>query len=273
MQNKKFDVEENFFTKKTFNFFKNLKSDFYKKIAVFEEIKSTNIKAKELAKNNEDEGTIILSKTQLMGRGRNKRIWHSPDGGLYISVILRPKVNTKNVNLFPLLGALSIVYTLYSIGIKSSIKWPNDVRINNRKISGILIESETTGQKIDYVILGIGINLNTDIDVFPEELIKNTTSIKYETGTKINYYKFLEKLLVKIEEYYNLYKNKKYDIILNQWRNNSDTLGKNVKIKMKEEDIIGRAIDIDNSGFLIIKTQSGEIKKIINGDCEYLIML
>ena len=231
MQNKKSYIEEIFFTEKTFKFFKNLQSDFYKKIAVFEDISSTNIKAKELAKNTEDEGTIIISKTQSKGRGRNNRIWHSPLGGLYISIILRPTVNTKNVTLLPLLGALSVVYTLDSIGIKSSIKWPNDVRINKRKISGILIESEITGRKIEYVILGIGINLNMDIDIFPEEFINNTTSIKYETGVNINYYDFLEKLLIYIEEYYSFYKNQKYDIILNQWKDNSDTIGKNVKIK------------------------------------------
>ena len=109
------------FTEKTFNFFKNFHCNFYQKIVVFEELSSTNTKAKELANNNEVEGTIVISKKQLEGRGRNNRVWQSPEGGLYLSIIFRPKVNTK-VTLIPLLGALSIAKTLDSMELNSSIK-------------------------------------------------------------------------------------------------------------------------------------------------------
>lgn len=257
------------FTEKTFNFFKNFQCNFYKKIVIFEEVSSTNTKAKELASNNEVEGTIVISKKQLEGRGRNNRVWQSPEGGLYLSIILRPTVNTK-VTLIPLLGALSIVKTLDSMKLNSSIKWPNDVRIKNKKVSGVLIESESTGEKLEYIILGIGVNLKSDILDFPKEILNKTTSIENEIHNNTDYYEFLEELLMNINEYYIQFKNRKYEFILNQWRKNSDTIGKNVKIKTKDDEIFGEVLDIDSSGYLIIKTESGSIRTITSGDCQYL---
>lgn len=262
MSNKKF-VEE------TQVFSKDLDIDIVKKIIAFSELSSTNSKAKELAQKDEPEGTIILSEIQKSGRGRFNRVWESPEGGLYLSVILRPICKPDKTTLLPLVAALSVSKTISSIcDLDVSIKWPNDVLINGKKTSGILLESESKKDGLGYVVLGIGINLNTDVDMFSKDFA--ATSIAYELGIKLDYYGFLKKLLLNLDYCYRLFKEEKYDNILSEWKKNSDTIGKRVCINMPSEKIEGKAFDIDSSGFLMIETNSGERKTVTSGDCFYI---
>ena len=264
-------MKKNNFIDKGKDFSKKLNVDLVKDMLFLEIIDSTNSKAKELAKKDAIEGTVVISEIQKNGRGRFNRRWESPRGGLYLSIILRPKVKPEKSTLLPLIGALCVCETITSISdLNAKIKWPNDVLINGKKVSGILLESESCKDKLKYVVLGIGINLNIEIFSLSDELQFNSTTISNEIGIKLNYYDFLKKLLLNLDKYYNYFCKKKFDTIIKQWKRNSNTIGRKVTIDTSNEKLIGNAIDIDESGFLIIKTDVGKIKKITTGDCIYL---
>ena len=258
------------FVEKTLEFSKDLDVVLIKKIVVFDHIYSTNLKARELAKKGEEDGTVIISRVQEKGRGRFDRIWESPDGGVYFSIILKPNCSAEKTTLLPLVAALAISKTINCYNLDSKIKWPNDVIINGKKIAGILIESEAEEKNLKHVVLGIGINLNIDVSYFSEGIRNNTTSMLNELKTPVDYYEFLESLFLFLDRYYTLFLNRKFNEILMKWKQNSDTLGRKVRIKSISDDIIGKVYDIDQSGFLIVITDSGESRKITSGDCIYL---
>lgn len=262
-------MNEKSFVEETQDFSKNLDIGIVKKFVVFNEISSTNIKAKELAQKGEPEGTIVLSEIQKQGRGRFDRTWESPEGGLYLSIILRPTCKSSKATLLPLLAALSVCKTIKSVcDLPVAIKWPNDVLIDGKKVCGILLESESSKDGLGYVVLGMGINLNIDIDVFSKDFV--ATSISHEIGIKLDYYGFLKKLLLNLDYYYQLFKEEKYNNILSEWKKNSDTIGKRVCINTSSEKMEGKAFDVNQSGFLIIEMDSGEHKRITSGDCFYI---
>jgi BirA family biotin operon repressor/biotin-[acetyl-CoA-carboxylase] ligase len=153
-------MKERAFVKKTREFSKRLHIDVVKNLLVFDELDSTNSTAKELALAGAEEGTVVLARTQNQGRGRFDRIWQSPEGGIYLSFILRPKVSAEKTSLLPFVAALALTKTIDSYGLHATIKWPNDVRVNGKKIAGILLESEVIGHSSNYVVVGIGMNLN-----------------------------------------------------------------------------------------------------------------
>lgn len=258
------------FIEKTIDFSKNLDVDFVKKIIVFNEIQSTNSKAKELARKDEEEGTIVIARIQKKGRGRYDRLWESPEGGLYLSIILRPDCPPNKATLLTLVTSLVVSKTINSYNLSSDIKWPNDVRVKGKKIAGILIESEGHGNKVEYIILGVGINLNTDTNLLSKKIRLISTSLSEEIGNSVDYYNFLKNLLFNFDKYYKLFLDKKFDSILKEWKNQSDTLGRRVRIITSSEQIIGKAYDIDQSGFLIVIKDSGECKKVASGDSIYI---
>ena len=245
------------------------KNSLTKKIILFDELPSTNSKAKELARNGGEEGTVIIAKVQKKGRGRFEREWESPEGGLYLSVILRPEMSPDKATLLPLVASLAVFDAIKSYGLSAKIKWPNDIRVNRKKIAGILLESEAVRNRLEYAVLGVGINLNTDINSFSRELKDDVTSLAQELDIVVDYQQFLEKLLSAIETRYSTFSNGDFNTILGEWKRHSDTIGRKVKIITSTDEIIGKAYDVDQSGFLIIATDSDEHKIITSGDCIY----
>jgi len=264
-------MNSNTYVENTTDFCRNLGIDLVKNVFVFDELSSTNIKAKELAQNGKEEGTVVISRVQTKGRGRFDRKWESQGGGLYFSIILRPQVESDKTTLLPLIAALSICETINSLyAISSTIKWPNDVRINGKKVAGILLESEADGNKIDFVILGIGVNLNTDVTQLPPELKSTSTSIAHEFNQSVDYYAFFKHLFLTLNKNYSIFLNQDVNSILSEWKKHSDTLGRNVRVVTSSDETVGKAFDIDESGFLIIETDLGVHKKITSGDCFYI---
>lgn len=262
-------MSSNSFIEKTKKYFEDNPVDFITTYYVFDDVDSTNIKAKQIAETEGQDKSFILSRTQQSGRGRFSRQWESPSGGLYCSFILKPDISGDNVTLLPLVAAIAIAKTLRSYGIACMIKWPNDVRVHKKKISGILLESNGNQNRIEYIILGIGINLNISLDQFSTNLTNTTTSVQLELDKKVEYYDFLSLLLAYFEQYYSLFINGEYQMICSEWKILSDTLDRDVKIITSSDHIIGKAVDIDDSGFLIVETQTGKKKKIMSGDCFY----
>jgi BirA family biotin operon repressor/biotin-[acetyl-CoA-carboxylase] ligase len=262
-------MKERAFVKKTREFSKRLHIDVVKNLLVFDELDSTNSTAKELALAGAEEGTVVLARTQNQGRGRFDRIWQSPEGGIYLSFILRPKVSAEKTSLLPFVAALALTKTIDSYGLHATIKWPNDVRVNGKKIAGILLESEVIGHSSNYVVVGIGMNLNIDITHFSTDIQPKSTSMNHELGNPVDYHEFLRIFFIQFGSFYKLFVEQQYDRIIDEWKTYTDTLGKTIRVETSTETLQGIASDIDQSGFLLLRTEQGEIKKIMSGDCLY----
>jgi len=167
------------------------------KILEFEKLESTQKKAKEIAKEAEP-WTVIVAKEQTLGYGRKGNFWYSPKGGLYFSVIL-PKTKIENLQILTILAAFCVAKILKEdFNLDSFVKWPNDVYVNGKKVCGILTENFFLGDKIQFSIVGIG--LNTNIENFPEDLQKKATSLKIELQKSVNQEEILKKILKELQE-------------------------------------------------------------------------
>jgi BirA family biotin operon repressor/biotin-[acetyl-CoA-carboxylase] ligase len=242
-----------------------------KGIHYFDEVNSTNEKANELAANVE-EGTVIIAKKQKKGIGRFDREWISPKGGVYVSVILKPKISPIDAPKITLITGIAVAKVIRKLGLDAKLKWPNDVLIHGKKVGGILTSISTKNDKIDYIIVGIGINANVDISDFPKELQESATSLKEELKKEVSMEKVMEDILYEVEINYEIFKFKKgnFAYLLNEWKRLSNTIGKKVKIKMRTEVIEGDAVGVNRDGALIMKLEDGSLKNIIAGECIHL---
>ncbi|NYT03830.1 MAG: biotin--[acetyl-CoA-carboxylase] ligase [Candidatus Methanofastidiosa archaeon] len=233
-----------------------------KKILFFEEVDSTNNKAKQIA-SEENDGTVVVSEMQTSGRGRRGREWHSPKGGIYVSFILKPNISPERAPQLTLVSSLALVETLNTMDNKlnAKIKWPNDVLIRGKKLSGILTELSSDMEKINYIVVGVGVNLNTESNNLPE----TGTSLKLELKEDVSAKLFLKFFLERYDSVYQKYLNGEISQIIKLWKDNSDTLGKNVKIIGINETYEGFAKDIDENGALILRIDEKEIK-VYSGD-------
>lgn len=239
-----------------------------KEILCFDEVESTNTVAKFLAEFGSDEGTVVISEVQTKGKGRHGKKWESPTGGIWLSIILKPDIAPSKAPLITLATGVAVAKTLRNIGADARIKWPNDVLINDKKISGILTEANARFSSVDYVIVGIGIDSNFNIDLLPEELQKGSTTLKDELETKITETELTLKFLNEFEKVYDLFKEEKFDDILYDWRKMSQTIGSYVEIKQPLGKFLkGYAVGINNKGALILEEDNGNLKKIISGEC------
>jgi BirA family biotin operon repressor/biotin-[acetyl-CoA-carboxylase] ligase len=240
-----------------------------KKIYYFPELKSTNIMAKEKALHRAegiDEGTLIIAERQSAGKGRLGREWFSPVGGIWFSIILYPQLSPSYISRITLMTAVAVVKAIkICTQIKSQIKWPNDILINEKKVCGILTEMSAELDIINWVVVGIGINVNIDHREFPEDIQKNTISLKETSGKEISRVKLAQTFLQEFEKYYEILKGREFSSILKEWKLYSHTLGKKIKVDMGEKIITGEAMDINESGALILKKEDGELLEIISG--------
>jgi BirA family biotin operon repressor/biotin-[acetyl-CoA-carboxylase] ligase len=262
-------MKETLFVKKTVEFSKNLHMDLVKKLFIFDEVDSTNRIAKELALAGAEEGTVVIARTQYHGRGRFDRIWQSPEGGVYLSIILRPRKSTQKISLLPFVAALAIARTINLYSLNSTIKWPNDALVNGKKIAGILLESEIKGHEVIYVVVGIGLNLNIDRKDLSPDIQPRSTSMFHELGAPVDYHEFLRTFFIQFEKAYFLFVENQFERIIDEWKNHTDTLGKTIRVHTSTGTLQGIAFDIDPLGFLLLRTENGEIKKILSGDCQY----
>jgi BirA family biotin operon repressor/biotin-[acetyl-CoA-carboxylase] ligase len=231
-------------------------------------VRSTNDWAKKLAELGANEGTVTIAETQTSGRGRIGRTWISPIGGLYFSVILRPKLKPAETIKLVFVASLAIVDALKQLhGLKAKTKWPNDVLIDGRKVCGILSEMKTNGEQVKYAVLGIGINANFDVEkVLPEQLRENATSLAKELGTKVDLNELLKATLEKLESVYDLFLEKGFAPVLSKWKQSASFLGKQVEVRNEDEKLRGSAVDVDESGSLILRLNDGVMKHVFIGD-------
>lgn len=233
----------------------------------YDSILSTNIKAKEMA-SVKKEGTIIIAEEQTQGKGRLGRSWASPKGkGIWFSIILKPDMEPSKISRITLIGAAAVNKALREIGIKSYIKWPNDIIVEGKKVCGILTEMNCEKNTVNYVAMGIGINANLDEDDFDEELKNKATSLKIIAGEKIDRSKLLSSILNHFEKLYipfNLSDDISETIRIS--REESILIGKEVRIINSYNERKGNVLDIDDEGQLIVQYENGEIEKVFSGE-------
>jgi BirA family biotin operon repressor/biotin-[acetyl-CoA-carboxylase] ligase len=228
------------------------------------EVSSTNEYARSIAVNSKD-GTVILAETQTAGRGRLSRPWSSPRGGIWMSLILKPEVplaQVYRINMAVSVALSRAVFGLY--GLKADIKWPNDLLINERKLCGILMEISAEVDRLDFALIGIGLNANVDVSSFPEEW--RVTSLSKELGRSISRTELVQRILQEIEETYNKMGSEE---IYEEWRDRSATLGRYVRITSASGDLEGEAVALSKDGALYLETDKGT-KRILAGDCIHL---
>ncbi len=235
----------------------------------FDSLDSTNTEAINQAKRGANEGLCIVAKRQTAGRGRQGRIWVSPENaGLYFSIILRPKIEMRFMPLLTLMSAVAVYEVLREFyQLKPDIKWANDVHVNEKKICGILAESTETNKGL-AVIVGIGINLKSSN--FPPELNKIATSIETETNYTPNLEKLLEWLTGKFSKFYKIFNETNgAKNICDEWKKRSTyAFGKEVRAVLENEIISGKTCGIEVNGALRIEQSDGTIAIIQAGDVE-----
>jgi BirA family biotin operon repressor/biotin-[acetyl-CoA-carboxylase] ligase len=238
-----------------------------REIKYFDETSSTNDIAKELARKGAPEGVLVLAETQTSGRGRLGRIWQSPPGGIWLSLILRPKLAPQDAAKLTFIGAIAVATAIRNLGLDAKIKWPNDVLVNSRKVCGILTEMEAEMDVLHYVVVGIGINANFDRNSLPEDIQQTATTLKSELNRTISRNEFISQLLNEFELSYLLFLKKGFPPILDEWKKLSCILGEAVHVYMDDKIIDGTVIDVDQaSGALILKLDNGSIEKVFSGD-------
>lgn len=235
-------------------------------IYYFTTTESTNDIAKKLANEGAGHGTLVLAEEQLGGKGRLGRKWVSPKGkGIWLSIILRPEILPKDASKLTLLTAVAATDAIIEkTGLAATIKWPNDILINDKKVSGVLTEMNGEMDLINYVVVGIGINVNNES--FPGEIAKKATSLKIQKKEQVSRLDVLTCFLEIFEKYYDIAIKNGFEEILLRWKKLCCNLNKQVIIYSRKENFKGIAVDIDDDGALIVKKKDGEIVKVLSGD-------
>ena len=237
---------------------------FGKNIISYDSLSSTMDVAFRSGLEGAQEGTVVCAETQTKGRGRLGRNWTSPKGkGIYMSIILRPSLPPTDVARLTLLGAVAVAEGIQkACGILPKIKWPNDLLINNRKVAGILTEMSAEMDRVRFVVLGVGINVNTPISLLPS----NATSLKVESGKTVSRVLLVQEILSSLEFWYESLKTDGFEPVIAQWKELSLTLGQRVQVIDPSGSVEGEAVDLDEHGGLIIRNDSGLRIQRMTGD-------
>lgn len=239
-----------------------------KKIIHYDTIDSTNKVAKNLAYNGAETGTVIISEEQTLGRGRLGRNWSSPKGKtISMSIILKPNIPTVIAPKATILGAAAVYCGLEDMGIHTQIKWPNDIILNGKKVCGILTEMSGEMDKLNYIVMGIGINVNSEEEDFDDEIKIKATSLKIEEGREVNRKQVVAKTLYYLEKYYEKFKvNGDIQDAVEICKKHSIIMNKEVRIISCGIEKLGKVIDMDNDGELLVEYDNGEKEKVISGE-------
>ena len=247
----------------------NLNTKFLgKRVYYFDSTDSTQNFAMKIASNDKENGTVIISKKQTMGRGRMKRKWKSPTGGIWMSIIIHPKFDVSYTTLVPIATSLALCMAIEKIlKIKPELKWPNDVTLKGKKVAGVLVDTSIISNEIENVVLGIGINFK----IKPHELastIKKTPNF-YGVATLVKKNEkallLVQQFLYELENVFQLINSRRIKKIKSEWTKRSSTIGRNVSIITSEGNVNGKAVKIDSDGALII-SKGKKAERILVGD-------
>lgn len=223
-------------------------------------IDSTNRRARDLAGEGRSD-LVVVADEQTGGRGRLDREWVSPSGGVWLSILTRPDLPPHQVPVFTLAGAIAVTRAVRNCGVDATIKWPNDVQVDGKKLAGILTEMEGEADRVSWLIAGIGLNANVDPASLPTE--QPATSLRAEVGD-VNRRELVQDLL---DSFAKLTADP--DAIVSAWREYATTIGQRVRIDTGDGTVEGEAVDIEFPGTLVVETSEGRVE-VTTGDCEHL---
>jgi BirA family biotin operon repressor/biotin-[acetyl-CoA-carboxylase] ligase len=243
-----------------------------RRVFSYRQIRSTNETAMNMARGGASEGSLVVAEEQTAGRGRLRRSWHSPPGvGLWASLVLRPRMPSTHVFQLAICGALAVAETVCAaVHLPVKVKWPNDVLVNGKKLAGILTETQLTGGKVLFVIVGMGINVNQDGQDFPRALRNKATSLKMELKRPVSRIPLLQDVLMHFEQIYHRFQAQGLAPFLDRWRELSWVLGRQVSLRVGGRIISGRAVDIAETGALVLEVDSGRRHCFLAGDASVL---
>jgi len=233
-----------------------------------ETVDSTQKIAQKLAYEGAEEGTIVLAEEQVGGRGRMNRSWHSPKyKGIWMSVLLRPKIPVMQAPQLTLLAAVAVVQAIEEVtGIEAQIKWPNDVLINGKKVTGILTELQADSDRVHSLIVGIGINVNQQVEDYPEELRQTATSLFIEKKENWNRAVLIQEILLKMEKLYSIYLENGFYPIKLLWESYAVTIGTMITASTLTGKLAGKALGITDDGVLLLEDDKGVTHRIYSAD-------
>lgn len=246
------------------NIYHNLQTDIVgQNIIHFNTLESTNDYLKQVG-NDVVEGTVVISEEQTKGKGRLGRVWESKVGdGIWMSIILKPDIMPHKAPFITLIAGASVVKALNNLGVNAQIKWPNDIIINNKKICGILTELSAEIERINYVVLGIGMNVKNE--EFDSELKNKATSLHKE-GHGLHRVDIVKEFFYQFELLYKKYLDNDKQEVLKICRDNSAILNKEIYIIRNNEKELVKCIDVNEEGNLLVKNSNGQVKEIISGE-------
>ncbi len=228
---------------------------------------STQEHAFELARKGASEGALVVAEEQTGGRGRRGRSYYSPRGGIWFSIVLRPPLPPRAAPVINLAAGVALADVMRELGLSSALlRWPNDVLAGGKKLSGILAEMSAEPDELHFVILGMGINANIEMDSFPEDLRSVATSLWTELGRRVDRVEVLCRVLEKLEKYYSRLLEEGSSSILAAWKSFPNMLGKPVRVSATEGVFEGVAMGLDEEGALLVKDNSGKERRLFAGD-------
>jgi BirA family biotin operon repressor/biotin-[acetyl-CoA-carboxylase] ligase len=241
---------------------------FARRVRSLESTDSTNRVASDLAGQGAEEGELVIADTQTRARGRLGRSWISPPkSNLYFSIILRPSITPAAISQITLMTAVSLSESLTEqTGLPVRIKWPNDLWVNGKKVGGILTEMSADMDRVRHVILGMGVNINMPPEAFPHNLKGIATSLSIEAGQTFSRVSLLQGLLAALEKDYLLFCKHGFQPFRERWIKASIILGHPVHVRMPHREIRGKALGINDQGYLQVETEAGVVEDVVSGD-------
>ncbi|MDP4093019.1 MAG: biotin--[acetyl-CoA-carboxylase] ligase [Bacillota bacterium] len=255
-----------------------LKTEFIgKRLEYFDVLDSTNNYAKKIAAEGCENGTVVVADNQTEGRGRMGRTWYTACGkGIWMTLVLRPPIQIEEVQLFTLGAAVAVARAIRSLtGFEAGIKWPNDIILEGRKVCGILTEMSSEESNVNFIVIGIGINVSHTLEDFPEDIRDRATSLMLysdKSGKKgqliLDRADLIKNILFEIEKIYSKINNNSSKEILGDWKTYSVTLGSKVRIIIKGTEYEGTAVDIEQDGSLTVECIDGVRRRVLSGEIQ-----
>ncbi|WP_136525691.1 biotin--[acetyl-CoA-carboxylase] ligase [Geomonas ferrireducens] len=239
------------------------------RIVCLKETESTNQVAFKMAEEGAVEGTVVIADAQSAGKGRLGRVWLSPAGvNLYCSVVLRPDIAPMAACQLTFLSVVAVARAIESCtSLKPQIKWPNDILINGKKVAGLLNEMNAETEKVNFVVLGIGVNLNLRMSSIAESLLRHpATSLVEEGGEEVDRVAFTRRLLTELDELYDVFLQEGEGPVRAEWLERSAIRGRSVKVSQGEREFTGEVQGVDSFGALLVKLIDGTVETVLSGD-------
>ena len=241
------------------------------KLFVYDEVGSTNDVLLELiSEGAASDGTVVVSDSQTAGRGRLGRKWVSPAGrNLYLSALFCPEISPQESSVFTFLASCALVEVFSGYGIDATIKWPNDILVDGKKISGVLTELGTSDGAVDYLVIGIGVNLNLPEEFIHremEDISEKTISLSMLLREDVSREKFCAELVTALDRLYGEFRRRGTQAIVDMWIERWGFLGKEISVDVSGEVLSGVVERVDGNGFLYLRTDKGDLRRVVTGD-------